>query len=121
MILPSKTHHFHPCSTPDPDFPSETAVSSPVGSEYSGAQCAPDRYEHARGSADQFRDGTRRRIRARAALDVAELAAYLGVPVSTVYDWRTRGKGPAAYRFGKHLKFGVSDVRVWVAEQRDRP
>ena len=24
-------------------------------------------------------------------LDVGELAAYLGVPVSTVYDWRTRG------------------------------
>jgi hypothetical protein len=27
-------------------------------------------------------------------LDVNELAAYLGVPVSTVYDWRTNGKGP---------------------------
>ena len=45
-------------------------------------------------------------------LDVTELAAYLGVPVSTLYDWRTRGKGPAAYRFGKHLKFAVSDVRL---------
>lgn len=53
-------------------------------------------------------------------LDVAELAAYLGVPVSTVYDWRTHGKGPAAYRFGKRLKFAVSDVRAWVTEQRDR-
>ena len=53
-------------------------------------------------------------------LDVPELAAYLGVPVATVYDWRTRGKGPAAYRFGKHLKFAISDVRDWVAEQRER-
>ncbi|GAB3031588.1 hypothetical protein GCM10027052_05310 [Parafrigoribacterium mesophilum] len=26
-------------------------------------------------------------------LDVIELAAYLGVPVSTVYDWRTNSKG----------------------------
>lgn len=52
-------------------------------------------------------------------LDVTELAAYLGVPVSTVYDWRTHGKGPAAYRFGKRLKFAVSDVRAWVTEQRD--
>lgn len=34
-------------------------------------------------------------------LDVKELAAYLHVPVSTVYDWRTRGFGPRAYRFGK--------------------
>ncbi len=52
-------------------------------------------------------------------LDVAQLAAYLGVPVSTVYDWRTRGIGPRAYRFGKHLKFAVSDVRLWVEQQRD--
>ena len=52
-------------------------------------------------------------------LDVSELAAYLGVPVSTVYDWRTRGVGPRGYRFGKHLKFSVSDVRLWVEQQRD--
>ena len=52
-------------------------------------------------------------------LDVGDLAAYLGVPVSTVYDWRTNGKGPTAYRFGKHLKFAVSDVRIWVEQQRE--
>lgn len=52
-------------------------------------------------------------------LDVGELAAYLRVRVSTVYDWRTRGVGPRAYRFGKHLKFAVSDVRVWIEQQRD--
>ena len=52
-------------------------------------------------------------------LDVRELAEYLGVPVSTVYDWRTNGRGPAAYRVGKHLKFTVSDVRAWVEQQRD--
>lgn len=54
-------------------------------------------------------------------LDVGELAAYLGMPVSTVYDWRTRGLGPRAYRFGKHLKFAVSDVRIWIEQQRDTP
>ena len=52
-------------------------------------------------------------------LDVRELADYLGVPISTVYDWRTRGLGPRAYRFGKHLKFAVSDVRISVEQQRD--
>jgi excisionase family DNA binding protein len=45
-------------------------------------------------------------------MDVHELAAYLGIPISTVYDWRVHGKGPAAYRFGKHLKFAISDVRA---------
>ena len=52
-------------------------------------------------------------------LDVGELATYLGVPASTVYDWRTRGLGPRAYRFGKHLKFAVSDVRTWIEQQRE--
>ena len=52
-------------------------------------------------------------------LDIRELSSYLGVPVSTIYDWRSRGVGPPAYRFGKHLKFAVSDVRVWIEQQRD--
>ena len=52
-------------------------------------------------------------------IDVGELATNLGIPVSTIYDWRTRGLGPRAYRFGKHLKFAVSDVRLWVEQQRD--
>lgn len=52
-------------------------------------------------------------------LDVTDLAEYLGVPVSTVYDWRTNGKDPVAYRFGKHLKFTVTDVRTWIDQQRD--
>ncbi len=52
-------------------------------------------------------------------LDVSDLAGYLGLPVSTVYDWRARGLGPRAYRFGKHLKFAVSDVRTWIEQQRE--
>ncbi len=52
-------------------------------------------------------------------LDVTELSRYLGVPVSTIYDWRTRGRGPRAHRLGKHLMFATSDVRAWLAEQRE--
>jgi excisionase family DNA binding protein len=52
-------------------------------------------------------------------LDISELANYLGVPVSTIYDWRANGKGPAAHRLGRHLKFAVADVRAWVEAQRD--
>lgn len=43
-------------------------------------------------------------------IDVGGLATYLGISVSTIYDWR--GLGSPAYCFGKHLKFAVSDVRV---------
>ncbi len=52
-------------------------------------------------------------------LDIRELSAYLGVPVSTIYDWRSRGVGPRAYRFGKHLKFAVTDVTEWIEAQRE--
>jgi excisionase family DNA binding protein len=57
--------------------------------------------------------------RMKPLMDVHELAAHLGIPISTVYDWRVHGKGPAAYRFGKHLKFAISDVRAWIAQQRE--
>lgn len=52
-------------------------------------------------------------------LDITELAEYLGIPLSTLYDWRTRGLGPRAYRFGKRLKFARSDVQEWMEHQRE--
>ena len=54
-----------------------------------------------------------------ALISIAELSAYLGVPVATIYDWRVHGHGPAAFRFGKHLRFAISDVRAWIAEQKE--
>lgn len=54
-------------------------------------------------------------------IDVGELATYLGIPVSTIYYWRTRGLGPPAYRLGKHLKFAVSDVRDWILYTDETP
>jgi len=54
-------------------------------------------------------------------LSVTELAGYLGMPVTTVYDWRSNGTGPVGHRFGKHVKFAVCDVRAWAEAQRDRP
>ncbi len=52
-------------------------------------------------------------------IDVHTLAGYLGVPVSTIYDWRTQHKGPTGHRFGKHVMFAVCDVKAWVEQQRD--
>lgn len=52
-------------------------------------------------------------------LSIAELAGYLGVPVATIYDWRVEGKGPRGIRIGRHVKFAVADVRVWVDAHRE--
>lgn len=50
---------------------------------------------------------------------IEELSEYLGVPVKTIYDWRLAGRGPCAIRVGRHLKYAVSDVREWLASQRE--
>lgn len=46
-----------------------------------------------------------------------DLSTYLGVPAATLYAWRTRGKGPAACRVGRHLRYRQSDVASWLAGQ----
>lgn len=52
-------------------------------------------------------------------MGVEELAAYLGVPVQTVYDWRCSGTAPRAFKFGKRLKFAVADVAAWMAAHQE--
>lgn len=52
-------------------------------------------------------------------LSIDAVAEYLGVPVTTIYDWRVDGKGPCAVRVGKHLRFTVHDVQDWVNAQRE--
>lgn len=65
-------------------------------------------------SADQTQD-----IGLEPLISVEQLAAYVGLPRQTIYDWRVSGKGPKAYRIGKHLRFAVSDVRAWVEQQSE--
>ncbi len=52
-------------------------------------------------------------------LSIEALAEYLDVPVTTIRDWRTDGKGPCAIRVGGRVRFAVSDVLGWLAEQRE--
>ena len=54
-------------------------------------------------------------------MNIEELADYLGVPVTTIYDWRVAGKGPCAIRVGRSLKFAVSDVRGTPRRARRAP
>lgn len=44
---------------------------------------------------------------------VADVSAFLEVPVHTLYGWRTKGYGPPARRVGKHLRYLPSEVRAW--------
>jgi len=48
---------------------------------------------------------------------VADVSAYLGVPVQTLYAWRKARTGPPAARIGKHLRYDPDAVRAWVTAQ----
>lgn len=46
-----------------------------------------------------------------------DTAAFLGVPVATLYQWRHHRKGPSAYRVGRWLRYDPVAVRAWLSEQ----
>lgn len=48
-----------------------------------------------------------------------ELAAYLAVPVETVYGWRSKGVGPRGLRVGKHVRHRKADIERWLASCGD--
>ena len=43
-----------------------------------------------------------------------DVAAYLSVPLTTLYQWRYLGTGPAAYRVGRHLRYEPAAVQAWL-------
>ncbi len=49
-------------------------------------------------------------------LTAEEVAEYLRVPLGTLYVWRTRKRGPAALRIGKHLRYRRVDVERWLRD-----
>ena len=55
-----------------------------------------------------------------------ELAELIGVPVTTLNNWRTLGRGPRSFRLGRSVKYVVTDVAAWIesrqqADKRFKP
>jgi excisionase family DNA binding protein len=48
-------------------------------------------------------------------LTLSELAAVLSVSVQTLYDLRSKGRGPRGFRVGRELRFRRSEVDSWLA------
>jgi predicted DNA-binding transcriptional regulator AlpA len=46
-----------------------------------------------------------------------DTAAFLRVPIGTLYQWRCRGQGPRSYRVGRWLRYDPAEVRQWLDEQ----
>ncbi len=50
-------------------------------------------------------------------LTADEVAAFLKVPVATLYAWRHKGVGPQALRVGKYLRYRLADIISWLASR----
>jgi hypothetical protein len=46
-----------------------------------------------------------------------ELSARVKVPVQTLAQWASQGKGPRYARFGRHVRYAIADVVAWEREQ----
>lgn len=46
-----------------------------------------------------------------------EIAEFCGVPLSTVYQWSSRGGGPKLIKVGRHLRARWDDVEKWLDSQ----
>ncbi len=43
-----------------------------------------------------------------------EVAAYLSLGLSTIQQWRLKGKGPRFIRLGRLVRYRESDLRVYI-------
>lgn len=46
-----------------------------------------------------------------------EIAEYLGVPLATVYQWSSKGRGPRLIKVGRHLRARWSDIEKWLDDK----
>ena len=47
-------------------------------------------------------------------VSLTELAAQLQVSPQTIYDLRSKGRGPRGFRIGTQLRFRESEIDAWV-------
>ncbi|MFE9745994.1 helix-turn-helix transcriptional regulator [Saccharothrix saharensis] len=48
-----------------------------------------------------------------------EVADFLGIPVNTLYQWRSKNYGPPGKRIGKYVRFVPDQVKAWVESLPD--
>jgi excisionase family DNA binding protein len=53
---------------------------------------------------------------------IDEVAAFLGIPKSTLYAWSHSGvDGPPVIRVGRRLRYDPADVREWIEDRKQTP
>ena len=61
-------------------------------------------------------DADRGDVRPSTAAATSSVAVFLGIPLATIYRWRSRGDGPRGIRVGRHVRYRVEEVERWLDE-----
>jgi excisionase family DNA binding protein len=54
-------------------------------------------------------------------LSVQEVASKTGLAVQTLNNWRSTGKGPRSFKFGRLVRYNEADVDEWISWHRGAP
>jgi len=52
-------------------------------------------------------------------MSLTDVSEMLGIPVHTLYRWRSKGDGPVGYRVGRHVRYRREAVEAWLEQQAD--
>jgi len=50
-------------------------------------------------------------------MTIHDLSDYLGIPVNTLYQWRSKHYGPRGVRMGRYVRYRPKDVEAWLDDQ----
>jgi hypothetical protein len=53
--------------------------------------------------------------------DIDKVAAFLGIPKGTLYQWRSSGRGPRSYKPGNTVLYDPFDVRAHLIATAKEP
>jgi excisionase family DNA binding protein len=53
----------------------------------------------------------------RQLLTIEEVATWLKIPVSRLYQWRQNNKGPAVIKVGHSVRYDINTVQAWLDAQ----
>lgn len=46
-----------------------------------------------------------------------DLSTRIKVPINTLNQWASLGKGPRFAKFGRHVRYALADVTAWEQQQ----
>jgi predicted DNA-binding transcriptional regulator AlpA len=54
-------------------------------------------------------------------LNVQQAAQWLGIATKTLDSWRANGSGPPCHRFGRAVRYRLSDLEAFAAKAKSAP